>query len=259
MDTVKVEKVATGIFATAVKGCSSLFEPKCCVKYIQEFDFYNQPCFVSTITKGVGYGIVVAASLVKLPQVFKILGNKSGTGITVLGVLLELLAITFNCCYSFRRNFPFSAWGEAIFLAIETVIIAILVLWYDNKKKQAITLGTVYSALVYTLLNKALVSDNLLWYFQSTVLYLSVSGKLTQAFKNYKAQHTGQLSAVTAVAILTGSIIRILTTIQETGDMLTAITFAASASANAVVVFQVFYYWALTQKFISKIEGKKDK
>lgn len=209
------------------------------------------------ITKVIGYAIVVGASAVKLPQVLKIFGAKSGAGITVIGVLLELLAITFNSCYSVRNNFPFSAWGEAIFLAIETGLIAFLVLWYDGHQKKAISFVGIYGLIVYCLLY--VVSKDVMWWCQSTVLYLAVSGKLFQASKNYKDQHTGQISAITAWAILGGSIMRIFTTIQETGDMLTAVTFAAGALANAVIAFQVLYYWKSTQKFLDKGKKKKNK
>lgn len=237
--------------------CGQLFSKTCCTKFIHNLDVTDEKCLALFATKLLGYGIVVGASAVKLPQVFKILGAKSGVGITIFGVLLELMAITFNACYSFRNNFPFSAWGEAIFLGLETALIAFLVLWYNGNKQQSTIFLLAFSAIVYTLLNPTLVSKEILWWLQSTVLPLAVSGKLMQAFKNYQAQHTGQLSALTAWAILLGSITRIFTTIQETGDVLTATTFAFAAGANAVIALQVLYYWKKTQQFIEK--GKKKK
>lgn len=237
--------------------CKPLFNDKCCVKWVKNLDYQDQECMKIFIAKSLGYGIVVGASLVKLPQVFKILGAKSGVGITIFGVLLELMAITFNACYSYRNNFPFSAWGEAVFLAIETALIAFLVMWFAGGKGKALTFVLLYSAVTYILTHPTIVPRDIMWYLQSTVLPLAVTGKLIQAFKNFKAQHTGQLSAVTAWAILAGSITRIFTTIQETGDLLTAVTFAFAASANAIIALQVLYYWKSTQKFMEK--GKKKK
>lgn len=257
MSSSTFKHVSAEVFKHAETACNHLFDKGCCKKAIRNFDISDPICLALFGTKIMGYAIIVGASAVKIPQVLKIFGAKSGAGITVIGVLLELLAITFNSCYSIRNNFPFSAWGEAIFLALETALIAFLVLWYDGYKAQAISFVTIYSGIVYTLLN--LISKDVMWYCQSTVLYLAVSGKLFQAFKNYKSQHTGQISAVTAWAILAGSIMRIFTTIQETGDMLTAVTFAASATANAVIAFQVCYYWVSTQKFIEKGREKKNK
>lgn len=239
------------IFVKANNLCGSLFEPKCCTKLIYDLEA-SSDCLKLFNTKLIGYAIIVGASAVKLPQVFKIFGAKSGAGITLVGVLLEVLAITFNACYSVRNNFPFSAWGEAIFLALETAAIAFLVLWYDISKRRALLFFLAYAALVLALIHPTLVSKEVMWYLQSSVIVLAVSGKMAQVIKNYKAQSTGQLSAITAWAILAGSVTRIFTTIQETGDMLTAVTFACTASVNAAIAFQVLYYWKSTQKLMEK-------
>jgi mannose-P-dolichol utilization defect protein 1 len=44
---------------------------------------------------------------VKLPQIIKILIAKSGEGINMTSVLLELLAITGNVAYGFAQGYPF--------------------------------------------------------------------------------------------------------------------------------------------------------
>lgn len=240
------------VISQSIEVCGKLFERNCCKKSIIDFEQPSPECFKLISTKMIGYGIIIAASAIKLPQIFKILSAKSGAGITLVGVLLELLAITFNTCYSFRNNFPFSAWGEAIFLAIETAAIAFLILWYDGSKSKALTFLTVYTTVVIALTHPSLVSKDIMWYLQSTVVVFSVSGKLAQALKNYKAQHTGQLSATTVWAIFVGSVVRIFTTIQETGDMLTIVTYACAATANAAVASQVVYYRKATKKFIEK-------
>lgn len=45
--------------------------------------------------------------LVKVPQIVKIFKNKSGEGINILSVLLDLFAITSMSSYSFCSRFPF--------------------------------------------------------------------------------------------------------------------------------------------------------
>lgn len=48
---------------------------------------------------------IVAGSLfVKVPQILKILSNKSGAGINIFSVFLELTAITLNLSYSFVKG-----------------------------------------------------------------------------------------------------------------------------------------------------------
>jgi uncharacterized protein with PQ loop repeat len=46
-------------------------------------------------------------SLVKLPQVLKILGAKSAEGLSLQSVMLELMALTGTMVYSITNNFPF--------------------------------------------------------------------------------------------------------------------------------------------------------
>lgn len=245
------------VIKEAVQLCGQFFDKVCCTKFIYNLDVYDEQCVKLFIVKLLGYAIIVMGSIVKLPQVFKIFRAKSGTGITVFGVLLELLAITFNSCYSYRNNFPLSAWGESISLAIETALIAFLVLWYNGLTGKALSFLIIYPGIVYALIHPSFVSKDIMWWLQSSVLYLAVSGKLLQAFKNYQSQHTGQLSALTAWAIFSGSFIRIITTIQETGDKLTTITFICSSLANAVIAIQVLWYWKSTQDFLEKAKKKK--
>lgn len=237
--------------------CGQLFDQRCCSKLIKNLDLSDQTCLKMFMIKTLGYGIIVLGSIVKLPQVLKIFSAKSGAGISLFGVILELMAITFNSSYSFRKGFPLSAWGECIALALETAFIAYLVLWYDGFKLKAWSFLVGWISIIYYLNHQTLVPMDIIWYLQSSVIYLAVSGKLMQAYKNYKAQHTGQLSAISAWAIFAGSLARILTTIQETGDMLTTISFIFSSCANAVIATQVLWYWQSTQKFIEK--GKKKK
>lgn len=71
------------------------------------FILISVPCFKSTLSKGLGIGIIAGAILVKVPQILKILGSKSAEGINVYGVYLELFAITANFAYSYVMKFPF--------------------------------------------------------------------------------------------------------------------------------------------------------
>lgn len=48
--------------------------------------------------------IVVGSLFVKVPQILKILSNKSGAGINMFSVFLELTAITLNLSYNFVKG-----------------------------------------------------------------------------------------------------------------------------------------------------------
>ncbi|KAF6299100.1 mannose-P-dolichol utilization defect 1 [Rhinolophus ferrumequinum] len=70
-----------------------------------------------------------------------------------------------------------------------------------------------------------------------------VVGKLLQAATNYHNGHTGQLSAITVFMLFGGSLARIFTSIQETGDLLMAGTFVVSSLCNGLIAAQLLFYW----------------
>ncbi|XP_038183949.1 mannose-P-dolichol utilization defect 1 protein isoform X2 [Arvicola amphibius] len=70
-----------------------------------------------------------------------------------------------------------------------------------------------------------------------------VVGKLLQAAANYHNGHTGQLSAITVFMLFGGSLARIFTSVQETGDPLMAGVFVVSSFCNGLIAAQVLFYW----------------
>ncbi|XP_035295069.1 mannose-P-dolichol utilization defect 1 protein isoform X2 [Cricetulus griseus] len=107
-----------------------LLPEKCYDQLFVHWDFLHVPCLKILLSKGLGLGIVAGSLLVKLPQIFKILGAKSAEGLSLQSVMLELVALTGTVIYSITNNFPFSSWGEALFLTLQTITICFLVLHY---------------------------------------------------------------------------------------------------------------------------------
>ena len=178
----------------------------------------------------------------KLPQIVKIVKNRSGEGISLLSVTLDLTAITIYASYSYVKAFPFSAWGDSAFLAAQTVAIGALVLYYTNQKVQSVGYILLYCGMC-VVLGGGTTPVKVLWILQGFNIPILLAGKLSQAYTNYRNGHTGQLSAVTLFMLLSGSLARIFTSIQETGDSMVVITYIVSSFANAVVVAQLLYYW----------------
>ena len=87
-----------------------------CPPLFVQWALLHVPCLKILLSKGLGLGIVAGSLLVKLPQVFKLLGAKSAEGLSLQSVMLELVALTGTVVYSITNNFPFSSWGEALFL-----------------------------------------------------------------------------------------------------------------------------------------------
>ncbi|XP_075992014.1 mannose-P-dolichol utilization defect 1 protein homolog [Anticarsia gemmatalis] len=233
----------------------SVLSEKCYYEYFEKFNFLDVPCLTATLSKGLGIGIIAGSILVKVPQILKILNSKSGEGINVYGVYLELFAITANFAYSYVMGFPFSAWGEGTFLAIQTAIIAALVLHYGGATATAALFLASYVGLVSVLVSGFTPTD-VLWTMQAVNVPIIVIAKSIQVITNYKNGSTGQLSAITLLLLFGGSVARIFTSLVETGDFIIIVTYCVSTVANGAIVCQLFWYWNVDN---TKNKNKKKK
>ncbi|KAL0118144.1 hypothetical protein PUN28_009071 [Cardiocondyla obscurior] len=237
------------------KAALLLFTQKCITEYFDKFNFLHAGCFKATLSKTLGLGIIGGSLLVKIPQIMKILKNKSGKGINVFSVLLDLFAITAMSSYSFCNKFPFSAWGDGVFLGIQTLIIALLVMHYNGETAKATAFLSAYLAVICAA-NSGLTPIHVLWACQAMNIPIVLISKFVQAYTNYSNGNTGQLSAVTCFMLFFGSLARIFTSIQETGDTTMITMYICSTLANGIIVAQLLYYWNADVKGKEKLKKK---
>jgi len=190
-----------------------------------------------------GYGIIFGSLLVKVPQVLKLYRSKSAQGLSIVSTSLELAALTGSLCYSYAMGFPFSTYGEAVFIILQTAAIAFLIFCYGPRGQWAglMYLGVYVGIMSYLLSRFAPLT--LLWFLQAAVVPLVVTARMLQAWTNYKNSSTGQLSFITFCLLFFGSLARVFTSFQETGDTMIIFTFCVSSFCNAVILSQIFYYW----------------
>jgi mannose-P-dolichol utilization defect protein 1 len=78
----------------------------------------------------------------------------------------------------------------------------------------------------------------------------------SQILETYQVKHTGNLSIVTTSMNLVGALIRVGTTIQETGDVIVMAGYVLSFMLSFGMFVQYFLYLKNTQEFAAK--SKKD-
>ncbi|KAK2714204.1 hypothetical protein QYM36_008686 [Artemia franciscana] len=174
---------------------SGLVTEECFATIFYDYDILNTSCLKGIISKCLGYGIIAGSLMVKLPQIIKISGNKSGKGINMLSICLEIFCITATMAYSFRNEFPFSAWGESLFLGLQTAIVAALVIFYGEGPSSP-NKGNGYSAIgflaVYALFLAILLGPlaplEALWVMQAANVPLILLAKSIQAKSNFQAK-----------------------------------------------------------------------
>lgn len=224
------------------KAVQVLVPQPCYDEYFHKYNFMHGDCMKIVLSKILGFGIILGSMLVKLPQVIKIARAKSAEGINFFSVLCELIAVSATSSYGFARQFPFSSYGEGIFLVLQTTSIAFLVLLYGRSLMSAMTFLGIYVAVMAYLFSPA-VPITFLAFLQSVNIGIIILSKVLQATTNYKNGSTGQLSVITVTLLFLGSILRIFTSVQETGDPLTVFTYIVSTFANGLILSQIIFYW----------------
>ncbi|CAL7950649.1 unnamed protein product [Xylocopa violacea] len=226
---------------------------ECLEEYFDDLNFLHVGCFKATLSKLLGLSIIAGSLLVKVPQIVKLLKSKSAEGINIFSVLLDLFAVTAMVSYSFISGFPFSSWGDGVFLSLQTLAIAVLIMHYSGNTVQATAFLAAYLAILVAA-TSGLTPLNVLWCCQTMNIPIVLASKLMQAYTNYSNGSTGQLSAITGFLLLFGSLARIFTSYQETGDMTMIIMYICSTAANAILVAQILYYWNVDTKSKDKMK-----
>jgi hypothetical protein len=61
-----------------------------CLEKFMAYDFSDQECLKVTISKGIGFAIVAGSSILKLPQIIKIVSSGSVDGLAAMSQYLEV-------------------------------------------------------------------------------------------------------------------------------------------------------------------------
>ncbi|KAF1939121.1 mannose-P-dolichol utilization defect 1 protein [Clathrospora elynae] len=221
----------------------SLLGPICYKTLIYNVDLSATTCVKLAISKGLGIGIIGASSIVKVPQLLKLINSQSAEGLSFLSYVLESSAYLISLSYNVRHGFPFSTYGETVLILVQNIAIASLVLKYSGNGVGIAGwiggLGVAGAALF----NADWIGDERLSLLQATAGVLGVASKVPQILTIWSEGGTGQLSAFAVVNYLLGSLSRIFTTLQEVDDPLILYGFIAGFALNAVLFMQMMYYW----------------
>jgi mannose-P-dolichol utilization defect protein 1 len=256
----------------------SLLGNHCYTTLIHDVQLSDASCFKLAISKGLGIGIIGASAVVKIPQLLKLLNSQSATGLSFLAYALETSSYLISLAYSARMGFPFSTYGETVFIAIQNVAIAALILQYSGKGAAAAAFVAGLAAAGYSLFNPSIIDMKTMGLLQAGAGALGVASKLPQIITVWQQGGTGQLSAF-AVSLqpaapfsnpyllccfqvfnyLFGSLSRIFTTLQEVDDKLILYGFIAGFVLNAVLALQMIYYWNSAPSKVSAPSHKLDK
>ncbi|GAA6064286.1 hypothetical protein JCM10212_000952 [Sporobolomyces blumeae] len=223
---------------------SSLVTPTCYRSLVLDLDLTDTECLSLTLSKLVGVGIITGSAVVKVPQIVAVLKSRSAAGLSLESYVLDTAATLITVAYNTRNRFPFSAYGELVFLLAQNAVLIFLITSYTPGPtlSRVVPLTLVFSLLAYSLSTPAITPPTVLSTLQTLTIPLSLSSKVPQIAANYRDKSTGQLSTFLVVNSLAGCVARTLTSWRETRDVVLVVGFAAAAVLNAVIAAQMWYY-----------------
>ncbi|CAI4225718.1 unnamed protein product [Auanema sp. JU1783] len=219
-----------------------VFPDNCFEELLINFNIFHPKCPSMVLSRLLGLGIVAGSILLFVPQILKIHASKSAKGISLFSQLLALVGAFGTAAYSYSKGFVFSQWGDSFFVAIQLVIVIMQILYYSDASAYAFSFLALSWALTVAVIGNY-IPLNVLTGIQAAGIPIVFVSKTIQAYQNYKAQSTGQLSLISAFLQFAGTIARVFTSIQDTGDNLLIISYGSAAALNSLIFAQFFLYW----------------
>lgn len=222
------------------------FRKDCFDLFFNKMDFSNGECLKLTISKGLGYAIILGSGILKVPQIVKILKAGSVEGISKSLFYLETLTLLHASTYSIRQGIAFSVYGESLIILAQNIII-ILMFWVYSKTISALekaVLFVLFSAYTFVLFQGSTYLGDAQWALvQQSNMLLMVGSRVPQILTNFSNKSTGQLAFFTFILNFLGGVARLATVLVETDDFLYQLQFILGVSLNGIIVIQFLLYW----------------
>jgi len=227
-----------------------IIKPKCfnLLRLLDIAEFAQGDCLKDTMSKTLGFLIVILAPLAKLPQIINILVAGSVEGISTMAYLMESASYVIFFVYNYRNGFPFSTYGESLFIYIQNLLIILLIAGYRGLSMLQSLLLTALVGSMLVMMSDSMVPLEVLAAIQGFQILMSAVSKLTQIYENLKNGSTGQLSSITVFLFAAGSLARVFTTLQDAPDPILIVSVGIAASLNSILFLQVIMYSGAKRK-----------
>ncbi|PPD92402.1 hypothetical protein GOBAR_DD10646 [Gossypium barbadense] len=178
----------------------------CAIGSLKDGNFPPKDCLLPLISKLLGYAIVAASTTVKLPQILKIVNHKSVRGLSLIAFELEVVGYTIALAYCLHNGLPFSAYGELVFLLIQALILVAVIYYYSKP----VGITTWIRALLYCAVAPTILAGQIdpvlfeaLYASQHAIFFFA---RVPQIWKNFSNKSTGELSFLTCLMNVAGSL-----------------------------------------------------
>jgi len=195
------------------------------------------------ISKALGFAIVGGSLILQVPQILKIINAKSVAGLSLASFWLQVVGFTITLAYNYNLAFPFSTYGESLFILIQDVFLVVLLYHYRRRINLNFYLALfIYSIFAYSVLS-GLVGLSVLQLLQAATIPIFSASRVPQIYSNFSNKSVGQLSFVTTILNLGGNVGRVFTTLKEVNDPIILAGCLIGTLLNGIIVLQFLLYW----------------
>ena len=180
-------------------------------------------CWYYTSLKLISYSVIVAASIIKLPQLVKIIANRSVQGLSRISAYAEFISYFNTMAFARHLKHPISLYGETIMISTQNFIVILFIFWYDGRialHEKMLFLG------LFGMYATVLLADNdsmteMHWRLVSgSVMLCSAIARASQFCENWKNQSTGQVAGGTVFITFFVAFCRTLVVLCENDDFM---------------------------------------
>jgi len=220
----------------------------------------DKKCISLFISKGLSIILIIFSFTSKLPQISSMYREKNIKSLNTPSIFSDILIFIFASSYCFHMKYPLLSYGECIIILIENIIIFIL-FWKYQKEKYSYLKNisfTIFNILFLIIALKFDIINEKIWkIIYSSTFTLSSISKISQLYYSYKSKSTGPLSSFNFAFGMFSNLIRIYTSLKETGDFFLILNYCYNFMLNFAIFSQIIYYNYIYNKSNEDIEKEK--
>lgn len=197
-----------------------VFREDCFDRFIQLDLFSDVSCIKFSISKGIGYAIILGSLAFKVPQIKNILAAQSVKGLSAQSYYFETIVYINTLSYSRHLDLPFSVYGETISVLVQNTIVILLMYKFDKSIGMGEKVGVLGVLAVYAavLVLDQGVPEQVWSAVSSSCILFNIMSRVPQIYQNFASKSTGVLAFATIFLAFAGSIARLGTVLVESDD-----------------------------------------
>ena len=198
---------------------------------------------LTLLSTAMGYLVIAGSMLFKVPQAVRIFRKKSAEGLSASMYILESAGIAMSLAFSMKNAFPFSTYGEAVFILLQNLaIMGGISLYSDTPRPPVLILAVLLASAAFAYAVSPSAPMLLVSVLQTISIPLLNLSRIPQLILNHKNKSTGELAPSTLILQAAGNLARIFTTMVQVQNNLFLLSCLVAMVFNGALVAQYFMY-----------------